>query len=59
MADMNAIMKTEIEEYKERVLRAISKHFSNPYCARTDIGKVMYEKEILDLVNSVQIRIEN
>ena len=59
MADMNAIMKTEIEEYKERILQAILKHFSNPYCARTDIGKVMYEKEILDLVNSVQTRIEN
>ena len=52
---MNAIMKTEIEEYREGVLQAISKHFSNPYCARTDIGKVIYEKEILDLVNSVRI----
>lgn len=49
----------EIKEYKNKILEALLEHFDNPYCARTDIGKVMYEKEILDLVNSVQTRIEN
>ena len=35
------------------VLEAIAHHFTNPFCARTNNGKVMYEKEIMNLINMV------
>ncbi|WP_270467100.1 hypothetical protein [Butyribacter intestini] len=56
MVDMNKIMEEEMEKYKLKIMQAISKHFSNPYCAKTDIGKVMYEKEIWDVIDSVKIK---
>lgn len=42
-------------ESKSMVLEAIAHHFTNPFCARTNNGKVMYEKEIMNLINSVEI----
>ena len=38
---ITAIVSKEIEEYKSNILNGIEKHFNNPYCATTDIGKVM------------------
>lgn len=51
---ITAIVNKEIEEYKSKILNGIEKHFNNPYCATTDIGKVMYEKEIKDLINRIE-----
>ena len=48
---ITAIVNKEMEEYKSKILNAID----NPYCSVTDIGKVMYEKEIKDLVNRIEI----
>lgn len=48
-------VRKEIEEYRAMVLEAIAHHFTNPFCARTNNGKVMYEKEIMNLINSVEI----
>ena len=50
-----SVIRKEIEEYKAMVLEAIAHHFTNPFCARTNNGKVMYEKEIMNLINSVEI----
>lgn len=50
-----AIINKEMEEYKSKILNAVEEYFKNPYCARTGIGKVMYEKEIVDLINKVEI----
>lgn len=52
---ITAIVNKEMEEYKSKILNAIDNHFNNPYCAVTSIGKVMYEKEIKDLVNRIEI----
>lgn len=52
---ITAIVSKEIEEYKSKILNGIEKHFNNPYCAATDIGKVMYEKEIKALINRIEI----
>lgn len=52
---ITAIVNKEMEEYKSKILNAIDNHFNNPYCAATDIGKVMYEKEIKDLINRIEI----
>lgn len=38
---------------KERLREKISEHFANQYCAKTDIGNVMYEKEIMELIDRV------
>lgn len=50
-----SVIGKEIEEYRAMVLEAIAHHFTNPFCARTNNGKVMYEKEIMNLINSVEI----
>ncbi len=47
---VSSIVENELSEYKERLKNRISEYFANVYCAKTDIGKVMYEKEILDLI---------
>ena len=52
---ITAIVNKEMEDYKSKILNAIDNHFNNPYCAATDIGKVMYEKEIKDLINRIEI----
>lgn len=52
---ITAIVNKEMEEYKSKILNAIDNHFNNPYCATTGIGKVMYEKEIKDLLNRIEI----
>lgn len=49
------IVNKEMKEYKSKILNAIEDYFKNPYCAITDIGKVMYKKEIMDLINSVEL----
>ena len=36
---------------KEQLKEKISEHFVNPYCAKTDIGNVMYKKEIMELID--------
>ena len=55
-----AVVKNDDEnipkiESESMVLEAIAHHFTNPFCARTNNGKVMYEKEIMNLINSVEI----
>lgn len=50
---VTAIVKKELAEYKEKLKEDIKKHFANPYCAKTDIGNVMYEKEIMELISRV------
>lgn len=54
-AMITAIVNKEMEEYKLKILKGIEEHFKNPYCAATDIGKVMYKKEIMDLINRIKI----
>lgn len=48
---VGAIVEKELSEYKDSLKEKISKHFANPYCAKTDIGNVMYEKEIMELID--------
>lgn len=38
---------------KKQLKEKISEHFANPYCAKTDIGNVMYEKEVMKLIDKV------
>jgi len=47
---VSSIVENKLSGYKERLKNKISEHFANAYCAKTDIGKVMYEKEIFDLI---------
>jgi len=44
------IVENELSGYKERLKNKIFEHFANAYCAKTDFGKVIYEEEILDLI---------
>lgn len=44
-------VEKELAEYKKNLKEKISKHFTNSYCASTDVGKVMYEKEIMELID--------
>ena len=46
-----AIVEKELSVYKDNLKKKISDHFANPYCAKTDNEKVMYEKEILELID--------
>lgn len=48
---ITAIVEKELAEYKEKLKEDIKKHFDNPYCAKTNIGNVMYEKEIVELID--------
>lgn len=48
---VGAIIDEEMGKYKKRLIEEILKHLGSPYCASTDIGKVMYEKEIVDIIN--------
>lgn len=41
----------ELSEYKNNLKKKIQEHFANPYCSKTDIGNVMYEKEIMELID--------
>ncbi len=50
---VSSIVENELSEYKERLKNRISQHFANPYCAKTDIGKVMYEKEIMEIIDRI------
>ena len=52
---ITAIVSKEMEEYKSKILNGIEEHFNNPYCATTGIGKVMYKKEIKDLINRIEL----
>ena len=52
---ISEIVNKEMEEYKSKILNTIDNHFNNPYCAATDTGKVMYKKEIMDLINGIEI----
>ena len=47
------IKERELFVNKEQLREKISEHFANPYCAKTDIGNVMYEKEIMELIDRV------
>lgn len=46
------VIDVSVDNTTEKLLQAVSKHFQNPYCAKTDIGKVMYEKELIDLIKN-------
>lgn len=49
---VDAIVKDQIQKYKDNIKAEIEKHFDNPYWAATDIGKVMmYKKEIMDIID--------
>lgn len=50
---VGAIVDAEIVKYKLRLIEEVSKHFDNPYCASTDIGKVMFKKEIVDIIDRI------
>lgn len=50
---VGSIVENELAEYKSQLKKKISEHFLNPYCACTDIGKVMYEKEIMELIDRI------
>lgn len=47
------VKERELFIEKEQLKEKISEHFSNPYCSKTDIGNVMYEKEIMELIDKV------
>lgn len=47
------IKERELFVNKKQLREKISEHFANPYCAKTDIGNVMYEKEIMELIDRV------
>lgn len=49
-AAVSAIVEDELSKYRNRLMSNISHHFSNPYCAKTDSGKVIYENEVMDLI---------
>ena len=48
---VGSIVEKELSEYKDSLKKKISEHFANPYCAKTHIGNVMYEKEIMELID--------
>lgn len=48
-------VEKELAEYKKNLKKKISKHFTNQYCANTDIDKVMYEKEIIKLIDKIKL----
>lgn len=50
---ITAIVEKELAAHKEKLKENIKRHFDNPYCAKTDIGNVMYEKEIMELINRI------
>lgn len=51
---VSAIVEKELSEYKERLKNSILQHFTNPYCAKTDIGSVMYQNEIIELIEKMR-----
>jgi|GEM_PF-2776529 len=50
----NQPIKNELKEYKNKIFEAILEHFENPYCARTDAGEVIYQREIIELINRIE-----
>lgn len=44
------VEERELFSDKDQLKKKISEHYANPYCAKTDIGNVMYEKEIMELI---------
>lgn len=50
----NQPIKNELKEYKNKIFKAILEHFENPYCARTDAGEVIYQREIIELINRIE-----
>lgn len=50
----NQLIKNELKEYKNKIFEAILEHFENPYCARTDAGEVIYQREIIELINRIE-----
>lgn len=48
---ISSIIDELLQKYKNNLKEEIEKHFENPYCATTDIGKVMYKKEIMDIID--------
>lgn len=51
---VSAIVEDELLKYKNRLISNISHHFSNPYCAKTDSGKVIYENEVMDIIENTK-----
>lgn len=50
----NQPIKNELKEYKNKIFEAILEHFENPYCARNDAGEVIYQREIIELINRIE-----
>lgn len=48
---VSAIIDEQLQKYKNNIKAEIEKHFENPYCATTESGKVMYKKEIMDIID--------
>lgn len=53
-AIVKAIVDKEISGYKERLKSNMLQHLNGLYCAKTDIGTVMYQKEILDVIEKTK-----
>lgn len=47
---VGAIVEKELYDYKKRLKNNLLQHLNNPHCAKTDMGNVMYEKEILNII---------
>lgn len=52
---IGAIAENALSEYKTQLKKNIQQHFENPYCSHTDAGKVIYEKEIMGIIDSIPI----
>ncbi|WP_342759472.1 hypothetical protein [Kineothrix sedimenti] len=51
---VGAIVDEELLKYKDILKEEISKHYDNPYCSSTDIGKVIYKQEIMDIIDRIR-----
>lgn len=51
---VSAIVEKELAEYKDKLKKNIMEYLKNPYCAKTEIGSVMYENEILAVINATK-----
>lgn len=52
------IVNKEVKNYREKILEAVEAHYNNRYCSSTDIGTVMYKKELDSLVNSIGVHFD-
>ena len=51
---VRTIVDKEIADYKERLKKNMLQHLNSPYCAKTGVGNVMYEREILNVIDGTK-----